>query len=238
MTSCTTSSPPWVVPTERPRRSRAGSRTATTACASAGGLRAAPARQGHRPARDQPRGRAPREARQPRSSVSVPRWRPRSTGEWSRGSCPAEPVCARSHGGPRRSRPRCGAFTTAGRCCRRASRCRSSCSDTAARSTDRGAAAAGELDRAQELAARIAAALAAVEPRPCHDDLLPGNLIREQASGRVMLVDWEYAGHGPPAVRPRQPLGQQRLRRRGRGAPAERVPRTRARRRSARPRWR
>ena len=27
-----------------------------------------------------------------------------------------------------------------------------------------------------------------------------------------MLVDWEYAGHGPPAVRPRQPGGQLRVR--------------------------
>ena len=62
----------------------------------------------------------------------------------------------------------------------------------------RGEAAPDELDRAGELAATIAAALPAVEPRPCHNDLLSGNLIREEASGRVMIVDWEYAGMGDP----------------------------------------
>jgi thiamine kinase-like enzyme len=49
-----------------------------------------------------------------------------------------------------------------------------------------------------ELAARIAAALPLASPRPCHNDLLPGNLIRAQADGRIMLVDWEYAGMGDP----------------------------------------
>jgi thiamine kinase-like enzyme len=62
----------------------------------------------------------------------------------------------------------------------------------------RGLKAPDELDRAGELAARIAATLPAVERRPCHNDLLSGNLIREEASGRVMIVDWEYAGMGDP----------------------------------------
>ena len=34
--------------------------------------------------------------------------------------------------------------------------------------------------------------------RPCHNDLLAGNLVREQPSDRVMIVDWEYAGMGDP----------------------------------------
>jgi thiamine kinase-like enzyme len=33
------------------------------------------------------------------------------------------------------------------------------------------------------------------EPAPCHNDLLPGNLLNV-ADGGVMLVDWEYAGMG------------------------------------------
>lgn len=49
---------------------------------------------------------------------------------------------------------------------------------------------------ARAAAARIAAALPPTEPRPCHNDLLPGNVIRANADGRIMLVDWEYAGIG------------------------------------------
>jgi thiamine kinase-like enzyme len=49
-----------------------------------------------------------------------------------------------------------------------------------------------------DLAARIAAALPLAGPRPCHNDLLPGNLIRAQDDGRIMIVDWEYAGMGDP----------------------------------------
>ncbi len=45
------------------------------------------------------------------------------------------------------------------------------------------------------LAARIEEALAGAPPRPCHNDLLPGNLIRAR-DGRVAIVDWEYAGMG------------------------------------------
>jgi thiamine kinase-like enzyme len=45
--------------------------------------------------------------------------------------------------------------------------------------------------------ARIAAALPLAHPRPCHNDLLPGNIIRAQ-DGRLLIVDWEYAGMGDP----------------------------------------
>jgi thiamine kinase-like enzyme len=34
--------------------------------------------------------------------------------------------------------------------------------------------------------------------RPCHNDLLAGNLIRAKGDGRTMIVDWEYAGMGRP----------------------------------------
>ncbi len=49
---------------------------------------------------------------------------------------------------------------------------------------------------AREVAARIAAALPLSEPVPCHNDLLPANLL--SVPGGVMLVDWEYAGMGHP----------------------------------------
>jgi thiamine kinase-like enzyme len=48
--------------------------------------------------------------------------------------------------------------------------------------------------RAQALVDRIALALPLTEPVPCHNDLLPGNLI--QTDSHVLLVDWEYAGLG------------------------------------------
>jgi thiamine kinase-like enzyme len=63
---------------------------------------------------------------------------------------------------------------------------------------ERGEEVPDALARAGELAERITAALPAAEPRPCHNDLLSGNLIREQPGGRVMIVDWEYAGMGDP----------------------------------------
>lgn len=53
----------------------------------------------------------------------------------------------------------------------------------------------------QELAARIARALplgGAGGPCPCHNDLLPGNLITTDGGASVLLVDWEYAGMGHP----------------------------------------
>jgi thiamine kinase-like enzyme len=50
---------------------------------------------------------------------------------------------------------------------------------------------------ARRMAHDIATALPLTEPVPCHDDLLPANLLgvagRPQ---RVVLVDWEYAGMG------------------------------------------
>lgn len=49
-----------------------------------------------------------------------------------------------------------------------------------------------------DVAARIAAALPLGQPRPCHDDLLPGNIICAHDDGRIMIVDWEYAGMGHP----------------------------------------
>ena len=52
--------------------------------------------------------------------------------------------------------------------------------------------------QAQALIARIAAALPAVQERPCHNDLLPGNIIRARERDRLMIVDWEYAGMGDP----------------------------------------
>jgi thiamine kinase-like enzyme len=55
-------------------------------------------------------------------------------------------------------------------------------------------------DYAQALAVAglIAAALAPYEPRPCHNDLLAGNIIRSREDDAVLIVDWEYAGMGHP----------------------------------------
>jgi thiamine kinase-like enzyme len=51
--------------------------------------------------------------------------------------------------------------------------------------------------QARELAGRIAAALPLSAPVPCHDDLLPANLLaRHREPGQALLVDWEYAGMG------------------------------------------
>jgi thiamine kinase-like enzyme len=64
---------------------------------------------------------------------------------------------------------------------------------------DRGGRPPGDdYEQARELAGRIVAALPARRPRPCHNDLLAGNLVRERPSDRVMIVDWEYAGMGDP----------------------------------------
>ena len=62
----------------------------------------------------------------------------------------------------------------------------------------RGAEVPPALGEARELAGRIATALPAVQRRPCHNDLLPGNLISDTENGEVMIVDWEYAGMGDP----------------------------------------
>ena len=49
----------------------------------------------------------------------------------------------------------------------------------------------------RELADRVAAALPLEQPVPCHDDLLPGNVLATHAEpDQAILVDWEYAGMG------------------------------------------
>jgi thiamine kinase-like enzyme len=45
-------------------------------------------------------------------------------------------------------------------------------------------------------AEQIAAALPACKPRPCHNDLLAGNIIRTDNDDPLLIVDWEYAGMG------------------------------------------
>jgi thiamine kinase-like enzyme len=51
--------------------------------------------------------------------------------------------------------------------------------------------------RAGELVERIALALPLADPVPCHDDLLPGNILAAESDpGHAVLVDWEYAGMG------------------------------------------
>ena len=51
--------------------------------------------------------------------------------------------------------------------------------------------------QARGLAGRIATAMPLRDPVPCHNDLLPGNLLRLDAAPRpIVLVDWEYAGMG------------------------------------------
>ncbi len=60
---------------------------------------------------------------------------------------------------------------------------------------------------ARSLVTQIASVLPLDDPVPCHDDLLPGNLLdadpdpeadadADVDAGRVILVDWEYAGMG------------------------------------------
>lgn len=49
-----------------------------------------------------------------------------------------------------------------------------------------------------EAVARIARVLPLGRAAPCHNDLLPGNIIRARDDGRIMLVDWEYAAMGHP----------------------------------------
>jgi thiamine kinase-like enzyme len=61
---------------------------------------------------------------------------------------------------------------------------------------ERGARPSADYERAEQIAARIAAAAPLREERPCHNDLLPGNIIRARERGAIMIVDWEYAGMG------------------------------------------
>jgi thiamine kinase-like enzyme len=60
----------------------------------------------------------------------------------------------------------------------------------------RGVSPPEDYTHAAAAAARIASALALEDPRPCHNDLLPGNILFLASGGPVMLVDWEYAGMG------------------------------------------
>jgi thiamine kinase-like enzyme len=70
--------------------------------------------------------------------------------------------------------------------------------DYAAIAEARGARLPDGYDAARDVARQIAAALPLREPGPCHNDLLAGNLIRADEDGRILLVDWEYAGMGDP----------------------------------------
>jgi thiamine kinase-like enzyme len=63
---------------------------------------------------------------------------------------------------------------------------------------ERGARLPAAYAETAALAARIAAVLPLEMPHPCHNDLLPGNIIRADRDGRIMIVDWEYAGMGHP----------------------------------------
>jgi thiamine kinase-like enzyme len=68
--------------------------------------------------------------------------------------------------------------------------------DYAAIAEARGAGLPDGYEAARDAAARIVASLPPTEQRPCHNDLLAGNLIRANDDGRILLVDWEYAGMG------------------------------------------
>jgi thiamine kinase-like enzyme len=70
--------------------------------------------------------------------------------------------------------------------------------DYAAIVRDRGGELPAAYAEAVRCAARIDAILALQDPRPCHNDLLAGNIIRAREDGRMMIVDWEYAGMGDP----------------------------------------
>jgi thiamine kinase-like enzyme len=62
---------------------------------------------------------------------------------------------------------------------------------------ERGGEVTDPFRRAQTLVARIAEVLPLAAPAPCHNDLLPGNVLATDADpGHALLVDWEYAGMG------------------------------------------
>jgi thiamine kinase-like enzyme len=62
----------------------------------------------------------------------------------------------------------------------------------------RGGTLPGAYSEAVFAAARVTAALPVAVPRPCHNDLLAGNIIRVVSDGSIRIVDWEYAGMGDP----------------------------------------
>ncbi len=70
--------------------------------------------------------------------------------------------------------------------------------DYAAIVRTRGGALPADYADASAVAARVAAVLPLERPRPCHNDLLAGNIIRARDGDRMMIVDWEYAGMGHP----------------------------------------
>jgi thiamine kinase-like enzyme len=70
--------------------------------------------------------------------------------------------------------------------------------DYAAIVRERGGTVPGAYGSAVAVAARIESALPTAPASPCHDDLLGGNIIGAQDDGRLMIVDWEYAGMGDP----------------------------------------
>jgi thiamine kinase-like enzyme len=51
---------------------------------------------------------------------------------------------------------------------------------------------------ALDVAAQIGAALPVGTGKPCHNDLLAGNLILPEDGGPLLIVDWEYSGVGHP----------------------------------------
>jgi thiamine kinase-like enzyme len=59
---------------------------------------------------------------------------------------------------------------------------------------ERGGELPAEYAEARALVRRIEGVLPLTDPVPCHNDLLPGNLLYVDL--RVVLVDWEYAGMG------------------------------------------
>ena len=69
--------------------------------------------------------------------------------------------------------------------------------DSYAREVDRrGGVLPAAYAGAQAVVTRIAAVMPLGSPRPCHNDLLAGNILLVQEEERVLIVDWEYAGMG------------------------------------------